>query len=867
MIKRIIFYTLGDSNSEKIINWFLNGIGEPLLEISNDVKSDVNNELFYYSNAKSLVVNPREDDYTKYRVYQFKKTKLLNYGFEPDIKTYQIVILPHLLDFVGNHQLDPDMVSLWNEYAKFSVKSIDQTNMIDEMNELFVSVPMWCSSKQYRELLSQFFDFKDNQSNIEYDNQYKNLEISKEETKLLIDQEFLFLSQQIFPETPIVNILKNYQLKYQEKPKNEEIFDSISQSKSSMEKKQSKSLLEFNQTNIKSKSNTPESELLNQKQREDSKLSDSKAKLLDSKVKNNKIPTPSPVHHNAIKPPVILEFPYNKNVKSGQRSLGISMIVKNEVNIIERCLSSIVKYLDYWVIHDTGSTDGTQEKIIEFFRKHQIPGELHYMPWKNFGWNRTQAIRMAKLKTDYVALLDADFVVHVNDPSFKSDLKQAGYLIRYLGGLDYRQILLISSDFNWEYYGVTHEYIDTKPNQQPVEIVEFFNMEHTGMGSNRSEKYSRDVELLIQGIKDEPDNSRYYFYLAQSYKDWGRYDQAIEQYNKRISFGNWDEEIFYSLYQIGMCQKRRGDDFYQYMGSFLKAHRNRPHRIEPLYQILEDCAYDSDKAVIGYQIDSLNQKLNYPSRDLLFIEKPLYDWMYLDILATCAYTAKLYWEAFNLTKRILNENKFPQSEGSRFLLNYGSLQKKVMQLSSNGLTKEIHPYNFVRINYQQPNVKRVAVLIANYNMSERANNLVKKIFELENNCGQKNIAIDIIVIDNGSDLIQPSRYTGVHLVKNVQTTHAWTAGLRYADSLEKTENIKYDSYVFMITSAEVVSQCLPKSGFISVMLNALLDNDQLVGVHPALTVDSTTYWQNLIVDLPLKIQNMDSKMNIIRFRK
>ena len=47
--------------------------------------------------------------------------------------------------------------------------------------------------------------------------------------------------------------------------------------------------------------------------------------------------------------------------------LCLSMIVKNETHIIKECLDSIYKYVDYWVIVDTGSTDGTQELIKNFF--------------------------------------------------------------------------------------------------------------------------------------------------------------------------------------------------------------------------------------------------------------------------------------------------------------------------------------------------------------------------------------------------------------------------------------------------------------------------------------------------------------------
>ena len=39
----------------------------------------------------------------------------------------------------------------------------------------------------------------------------------------------------------------------------------------------------------------------------------------------------------------------------------LCMIVKNETAIIKECLESMCQYIDYWVICDTGSTDGTQD--------------------------------------------------------------------------------------------------------------------------------------------------------------------------------------------------------------------------------------------------------------------------------------------------------------------------------------------------------------------------------------------------------------------------------------------------------------------------------------------------------------------------
>ncbi|HBD39264.1 MAG TPA: family 2 glycosyl transferase, partial [Cupriavidus sp.] len=41
----------------------------------------------------------------------------------------------------------------------------------------------------------------------------------------------------------------------------------------------------------------------------------------------------------------------------------LSMIVKNEAAVIERCLRAVRPHIHAWAISDTGSTDGTQDII------------------------------------------------------------------------------------------------------------------------------------------------------------------------------------------------------------------------------------------------------------------------------------------------------------------------------------------------------------------------------------------------------------------------------------------------------------------------------------------------------------------------
>ena len=53
----------------------------------------------------------------------------------------------------------------------------------------------------------------------------------------------------------------------------------------------------------------------------------------------------------------------------------LNMIVKNEAPVIDRCLASVKLLVDSWVIVDTGSSDGTQDRVRSL--KAGVPGELH----------------------------------------------------------------------------------------------------------------------------------------------------------------------------------------------------------------------------------------------------------------------------------------------------------------------------------------------------------------------------------------------------------------------------------------------------------------------------------------------------------
>ncbi len=68
------------------------------------------------------------------------------------------------------------------------------------------------------------------------------------------------------------------------------------------------------------------------------------------------------------------------------------MIVKNEAHVVLRCLESVRLLIDYVVIEDTGSTDGTQQIIRDWLWRENLRGVVIEEPWRDFAYNRSHAL-------------------------------------------------------------------------------------------------------------------------------------------------------------------------------------------------------------------------------------------------------------------------------------------------------------------------------------------------------------------------------------------------------------------------------------------------------------------------------------------
>ena len=312
----------------------------------------------------------------------------------------------------------------------------------------------------------------------------------------------------------------------------------------------------------------------------------------------------------------------------------LNMIVKNESKVILRLLNSVLLFVDSYCICDTGSTDNTIELIENFFKENNIPGRIVKEPFRDFGYNRTFALKscVGMPNSDYLLLLDADMVLRPNTKlcpkNFRKTLtKDAYYIFQGTDAFYYKNVRILRNDLEYSYWGVTHEYVNTTPGAQYQEIdKDLLFIDDIGDGGAKSDKFERDIRLLLKGLEENPNNDRYTFYLANSYSNINENEKAIEYYKKRIEIGGWHQEVWFSYYSIGKCYRSMGD-MTNALHYWMEGYQCYPNRIENLYQIIHYYR-NLGKNVLAYsfyEIADYERQNDTSQNDHLFLEKDIYE--------------------------------------------------------------------------------------------------------------------------------------------------------------------------------------------------------------------------------------------------
>jgi glycosyltransferase involved in cell wall biosynthesis len=363
-----------------------------------------------------------------------------------------------------------------------------------------------------------------------------------------------------------------------------------------------------------------------------------------------------------------LPYEINSDVK-----IGLCMIVKDESHIIHESLNATLPLIDTYSIVDTGSSDNTIQIIKDFYEKNGIPGTVHQLPWKGFGTSRSEALKTCDGHMDYIIMIDADDLMGFPDGT-KDFLKRTlrehnpnACNIQIRRGVDntleYSRTQIFKANDGWRYVGVLHEYpMNDSTNNKIIKLPTQIYMIGRTMGNrslvhNGAEKYAQDAEVLLKALETEPNNDRYVFYLAQSYRDAGNVTESVKWYKKRFEMGGWKEEMYVSAYNI--C-RMTGEKEWAW-----KATEICPYRSEALVAYCTFCRLNNTWSQELFALASHAASIPKPVEDCLFVEGDVYTWRALDELAIIAAFTGHKEDCKKTCVRLLHENTFPPDQKGR----------------------------------------------------------------------------------------------------------------------------------------------------------------------------------------------------------
>jgi len=352
-----------------------------------------------------------------------------------------------------------------------------------------------------------------------------------------------------------------------------------------------------------------------------------------------------------------------------RQTIGLSMIVKNEAPVIRRCLDSVMPLIDHWVIVDTGSSDGTQDII----RSHMagLPGTVYEREWRDFAHNRSEALSLARPHADYSLVIDADdFMEDLPEPA-ELHLTEDSYSLDIVDPpLLYPRTQLVNNRLEWCYRGVLHEFMACSQAQTSGHLSWKMRRNHDGARRRNPETYFKDAQILMRVLETEQDpflRARYTFYLAQSFRDSQQHEQAIRFYQERAGMGGWQEEVYYSLYQVAQLKEHLGVDLDEVLKAYEAASDAYAPRVEALHNASRLCRLHG-RYKQGFEIAQRGLGKPYPN-GALFGHPWIYETGLLDEYAVNAYWAGHYTECMDACLKILRTGQVSGQELERIVSN------------------------------------------------------------------------------------------------------------------------------------------------------------------------------------------------------
>ncbi len=258
------------------------------------------------------------------------------------------------------------------------------------------------------------------------------------------------------------------------------------------------------------------------------------------------------------------------------------MIVKNEEEMLPRCLNSIKHLIDELIIVDTGSTDKTIEIAESFGAK------IYHHPWENnFSKHRNQSLGYAT--GDWIIQIDAD--EELNGYQLKKNVLKKMFanapknlhcfLIKMLDKnkkgetvSETEMLRIFRNHVGVHFTGIVHNRPQYSGKVGHSDI-QFFHYGYALSDAQMQAKYKRTSGLLFKRIEEDPQDHDAYFYLYQVHSEMNEKKKAVEYAEKCLglikekNINLTEASFYYSLYH-GLASTYLKSGHYELAQSFVR---------------------------------------------------------------------------------------------------------------------------------------------------------------------------------------------------------------------------------------------------------------------------------------------------------
>jgi len=359
-------------------------------------------------------------------------------------------------------------------------------------------------------------------------------------------------------------------------------------------------------------------------------------------------------------------------IKNKKAKFVMITMFKNEATTIKRMLESCYKYIDYYVIQDNGSTDGTPEIVEDFFKDKNIPGYIYKCEegWVGFGWNRDHLLQKCQSTDhgcDWIIKMDCDETLEIDNDFdwgvFDDKNLHAFHVTAIQSGTLYQRAWIWNARLKWKFnHDTAHETIELVTENIGANFRRYNlprSFRHIGHFSD-GESWKVPTKYVSDALKLEEKLIRentmlsdlyHFWYIGKSYYDGFR-EKALplkESHNKEMArrcifnfteFINHthnfnqtgradrlDEMAYYAMMLIGNCYNFLEENdqaiyFLEKAEEFCPLRNEHLVNLAAIYQNIQQ--YDKMLSVTERLIDQ-NRKNPFPDFSFIIDANSYYD--------------------------------------------------------------------------------------------------------------------------------------------------------------------------------------------------------------------------------------------------